>query len=281
MLPGEVTGQVEGFIATLERVAPGQVAAVYAVGAIALDDFSDRLSNIDLVVVADPRLTPAQTGRLARAEHGLKRVGRRAAIWYTSWEEVADDPGVPAGATEGSDSSPPTPSPQAAAAPAGPSPQATAAAAGPPPQATAAPPRSSSLATPLTRAVLRNDAVALTGPDWPVVGYDGEGFRAWCRDRVRTMAAGSNGLLVMRRAVTPLVLEAARLAQGAVTGRLMSRTEAGESVGPLVSTRYRRILTDAVGFRAGARTSMYWGPFERKYDALILLRDLARLAQDS
>ena len=114
MLPGEVTGQVEGFIATLERVAPGQVAAVYAVGAIALDDFSDRLSNIDLVVVADPRLTPAQTGRLARAEHGLKRVGRRAAIWYTSWEEVADDPGVPAGATEGSDSSPPTPSPQAA-----------------------------------------------------------------------------------------------------------------------------------------------------------------------
>ena len=106
MLPGEVTGQVEGFIATLERVAPGQVAAVYAVGAIALDDFSDRLSNIDLVVVADPRLTPAQTGRLARAEHGLKRVGRRAAIWYTSWEEVADDPGVPAGATEGSDSSP-------------------------------------------------------------------------------------------------------------------------------------------------------------------------------
>jgi hypothetical protein len=95
------------------------------------------------------------------------------------------------------------------------------------------------------------------------------------------MAAGRKGLLVMRRAVTPLVLEAARLAQGAVSGRLMSRTEAGESVGPLVSTRYRRILTDAVGFRAGAHTSMYWGPFERKYDALILLQDLAHLAADS
>ena len=129
--------------------------------------------------------------------------------------------------------------------------------------------------------MLRNDAVALTGPDWPVVGYDAEGFRSWCRERVQTMAAGSKGLLVMRRDVTPLVLEAARLTQGAVAGRLMSRTEAGESIGPLVSTRYRRILTDAVGFRAGAHTSMYWGPFERKYDALILLRDLARLVEDS
>jgi hypothetical protein len=240
MLPGEVAGPVERFISALERSAPGQVAAVYAVGALALDDFSSRLSNIDLVVVADPPLQPPQLLRLRRPEHGLKRVGRPAAIWYTNWEEVADDP-----ADDPDFSS-----------------------------------NGKALATPLTRAVLRNDAVALRGPDWPVVGYDGERFRAWCRDRVEAMAAAHNGLLVMRRAVTPLVLEAARLAQGAVAGRLMSRSEAGESIGPLVSPRYRRILTDAVGFRRGAQTSMYWGPFERKYDALILIQDLARLAAD-
>ncbi|MGH9114876.1 MAG: hypothetical protein ACRDWW_03510, partial [Acidimicrobiales bacterium] len=132
----------------------------------------------------------------------------------------------------------------------------------------------SSLATPMTRSLLRHDPLALFGPDWPVVGYDPDDFRAWCLGRLESLAAGDKGLLVMRRAVTPMVLEAARLAQGAITGRLFSKSEAGESAGVLVSPRFRRILTDAVGYRRGAQTSMYWGPFERKYDALILVRDL-------
>ena len=129
--------------------------------------------------------------------------------------------------------------------------------------------------------MLRQDPVALFGPDWPVVDYDEADFRSWCTERLRAMVTGRKGLLVLRRAVTPLVLEASRLAQGAVTGRVFSKSEAGESIGMIVAPRYRRILTDAVGYRRGAQTSMYWGPFERKYDALVLLRDLVEVAEKS
>ena len=102
--------------------------------------------------------------------------------------------------------------------------------------------------------------------------------RAGRRPACETLVAAAHGLLVLRRAVAPLVLEAARLAQGAITGRVFSKSTAGEAVMPIVSTRQKRILTDAVGYRRGAQTSMYWGPFERKYDALTLVRDLLEAA---
>ncbi|MBV9660422.1 MAG: hypothetical protein JO337_04630 [Acidimicrobiales bacterium] len=132
----------------------------------------------------------------------------------------------------------------------------------------------STLDTPLTRELLRADAVALSGPDWPVVAYDEGAFRGWCRRALVDLAARASGLMIMRREVAPLVLEAARLAQGAVTGRTLSKSEAGHTATQLVPPHFRRILTDAVGYRQGASTSMYWGPFERKYDARELIRQL-------
>lgn len=234
MLPGEAASPVHDYLSALTREAPGQVAAVYGVGSLALDDFSLRESNIDLVVVGEPALSSEQVARLGRAERRLERAGRRASLWYTTWEEIASDVGGGA-----------------------------------------------ALDTPMTRALLRNDPMAVVGPDWPVVGFDVGEFKAWCVDELRSLAEGRKGSLVMRRAVTPMVLEAARLAQGAVTGRLFSKSEAGEAVLPSIASRYRRILTDAVGYRRGAHTSMYWGPFERKYDAVVLVRDLLDLARGS
>ncbi|HUJ64660.1 MAG TPA: hypothetical protein VLX59_03915 [Acidimicrobiales bacterium] len=272
MLPGELGGPIEGYLAALRRQASDQVAAVYAVGALALGDFSAKQSNVDLVVVGDPPLTPAQLGPLRRAERGLDRAHRRAEVWYTCWEEVAGD-GRPGRSGSLGDAG--APEEAAGEVPLGG--QAT------PPALTTpvapaedAPP--ATLATPMTRAILRQDPEALLGPDWPVVGYDEAAFRTWCRERLRAMVTGRKGLLVLRRAVTPMVLEASRLAQGAITGRVFSKSEAGESIGMIVAPRYRRILTDAVGYRRGAQTSMYWGPFERKYDALVLLRDLLEVA---
>ena len=307
MLPGELGGPIDGFLAALRRQASDQVAAVYAVGALALGDFSPKQSNVDLVVVGDPPLTEAQLGRLRRAERGLDRAHRHAEVWYTSWAEVAGagrplSTGTPGGAGApveaagagplGGQATPPaltTPAPpvEGPIPPAeGPIPPAEAPV--PPAEAPVSPAEAPvspaegrstpALATPMTRAILRQDPEALLGPDWPVVGYDEAAFRAWCRERLRAMVTGRKGLLVLRRAVTPMVLEASRLAQGAVTGRVFSKTEAGESIGMIVAPRYRRILTDAVGYRRGAQTSMYWGPFERKYDALVLLRDLLEVA---
>jgi hypothetical protein len=111
-----------------------------------------------------------------------------------------------------------------------------------------------------------------------VVSHDPVALQSWSAARLRDLVAEAHGLLVLRRAVAPLVLEAARLAQEAITGRVFSKSTAGEAVMPIVSTRQKRILTDAVGYRRGAQTSMYWGPFERKYDALTLVRDLLEAA---
>jgi hypothetical protein len=231
MLPTEVGGPIDRFVSEVIRAAPDRIAGVYAAGALALDDFSVKQSNIDLVVVSDPGLEPAQISGLSRLEAGLRRAGRPPAVWYTTWEEIAREPRSDA-----------------------------------------------PLETPMTRELLRKDALALFGPDWPVVCYDPDRFRSWCLGRLRQMVEGDKGLLLFRRVVTPLVLEAARLTQGAVTGRVFSKSAAGETVGQLVPAHFRRILTDAVGYRHGAQTSMYWGPFERKYDARVLLRHLLEAA---
>lgn len=137
------------------------------------------------------------------------------------------------------------------------------------------------LETPLTRALLREEAIAYLGPDWPVVAYDEGSYRSWCRRTLVELGTGDHGMMVMRRGVGPLVLEAARLAMGATTGRAYSKSEAGESAISLVPHHFRRILQDAVGYRHGANTSMYWGPFERKYDARQLIRELVQAVQDA
>jgi hypothetical protein len=268
MLPVGLGAPIDAYLAALRRETGDQVAAVYAVGALALDDFSVKQSNIDLVVVGDPPFTEAQLRQLQRAERGLERVGRRAGLWYTSWAEVADEPDPAPSAPPGPPATAaPRPQPKGIK-----SPSAVATPAGSPPAS------NETLATPMTRALLRQDPLALVGPDWPVVGFDDSAFRAWCADRLRALVTGRKSLLVLRRAVTPVVLEASRLTQGAITGRVFSKSGAGESIGMIVAPRYRRILTDAVGYRGGAQTSMYWGPFERKYDALVLLRDLLEVA---
>jgi hypothetical protein len=235
VLPGVVARAVERYLAALEEVAPGQVEAVYAVGSLALADFSSRQSNLDLVVVSDAPLDSEQARRLGTEVRQLRRAGRSAQVWYTTWEEVAG---------------------------------------GPPALRRPAP-----LATPMTWAILRRDPMALVGPDWPVAWHDEEAERAWFASRLRELVTGRLGLLVLRRAVVPMVLEASRLALGVRSGRVLSKSEAGEVVQSEVSPKYRRILTDAVGYRKGAQTSMYWGPFERKYDALSLLEDLLELAE--
>jgi len=234
-MPQVVAGPVDAYVDLLRREQGGSVAAVYAVGSLALGDFSQRQSNVDLVVVADSLPDADKASRLHRAEKAMARAGRTAVVWHTTWEEVS---GGPRAVT-----------------------------------------RPSQLATPLTWAILRNDPMPLFGPDWPVVWEDAAVLRAWALDRLAAIASGKKGLLVLRRDVTPLVLETARLAQVAITGRVLSKTEAGESAASLVATSHRRVLVDSAGYRQGAQTSMYWGPFERKYDALAVIDELVGAAR--
>jgi hypothetical protein len=130
----------------------------------------------------------------------------------------------------------------------------------------------------MTRSLLRDDALAVIGPDWPVVWFDEPVLRDWCRARLADLADADKGLLVLRRVVSPLVLEAARLTLGALTGKVLSKSAAGEAVRSVLPSHFRRILTDSVGYRQGAQTSMYWGPFERKYDALQVISRMREAA---
>jgi hypothetical protein len=80
-------------------------------------------------------------------------------------------------------------------------------------------------------------------------------------------------LLWTRRRVAPLVLAAA---QAATPGA--GRQEAAGALLDRVSSRSQRILRDAIAYDQGTRVSMYWGPFERKHDALFFLDEAATLA---
>ena len=237
MMPQAVASPVDGYVDALRQVAGEQVSAVYAVGSLALGDFSHKQSNVDLVVVGDPRLDQSQRRWLRRPERSLRRVGRPAEIWHTDWEEISGGPDALA-----------EPAP---------------------------------LATPMTWTILRTEPMPLLGPDWPVAWADEKVLRQWAVESLRALAAARHGLLLWRRDLGPLVLEAARLAQMAITGRVLSKSEAAESITGIVGSRHRRVLVDSVGYRRGAQTSMYWGPFERKYDALALIRDLLRAADDA
>jgi hypothetical protein len=236
MLPSEVSGPVQAYIESLRGDLGHQLSGVYAVGSLALADFSHRQSNVDLVVVTDPPLDTRRVDQLRRHEKRMTRGGRPAEVWFTTWVEIADGPG-------------------------------------------ARDPQTAAIATPMTWAILRTDPLAIIGPDWPVVWSDPDALRAWARTRLREIVDSAHGLLVMRHDVSPLVLQVARLAQIALGGKVLSKSEAGETLVNVVSKHYRRILTDSVGYRQGAQFSMYWGPFERKYDALALLRDVAELVE--
>jgi hypothetical protein len=87
-------------------------------------------------------------------------------------------------------------------------------------------------------------------------------------------------LLWTRRKVAPLVLQAARLACnrpgiGAPEGRDADNRGAAQALLGKVSSRSQRILRDAIIYDEGRRVSMYWGPIERKHDAIFLLAELA------
>ena len=177
--PMPFTDRTEGYLAAMVGGgARPRWRLSTAVGSLALGDFSDRQSNIDLVVVADPRLDPAELPRLARAARGMRRAGRDA-------RGVACDLG--GSRRRGSGSARRRPERAGDQLARHPDDQGH-----PPPR-----------------------PMALFGPDWPVVGYDPAVLRDWCRDPPAGPGVQqSTALLVMRRAIGPLVLEAARLTQG-------------------------------------------------------------------
>ena len=92
VVPADVRAQVERYLARLDGDLPGVVVGCYAVGSLALGDFSDRVSNIDLVVVAERTWDADQLGVAGAAATLLRFHGHRPAVIHVTWTELAGEP---------------------------------------------------------------------------------------------------------------------------------------------------------------------------------------------
>lgn len=245
VVPAEVRAHVERYLARLDRDLPGILAGCYAVGSLALGDFSDRVSNIDLVAVAERTWDPDQLRVAGGALALLRFHGHRPSVAYVTWAELAGEP-----PTE--------------------------------PSVATAPERTA--LDPFCRDVLYG-APTLRGPERPQVAQRDGAIEVWAghilSTRWASWAASARRrptTVWMKRAMADPVLEVAQL-HAACRGDVWSKSQAGQVlIGELPSGGGRKVLSEALSFREGSTSSMYWGPVERKKDAIALVADLSGLS---
>lgn len=233
-----------GFAESFTRVAGDQRAGLYVVGSPALGDLSPRQSNVDLVAVTERALPEECLASLSREHRSLRINGRDPMVCYTTWASLRRPPlGAEASVFSGQKRV-----------------------------------GADQMANPMTWAILAGHPVPLLGPGEIAVESDPERVRAWFARRLPAIADTAGGLL-WRRHLTRVVLQATRCAHGALTGEVVSLRRAGELALTEASHTSHRVITDALGYREGANTSMYWGPFERKSNAGTLTAELLRAVQ--
>lgn len=220
-------------------------AGLYLVGSPALGDISPRQSNLDLVAVTGRPLAPTVLDRLSREHRHLGLNGRPPVICYTTWDGLSQPPeDAPATVFEGRTAT-----------------------------------RADRFANPMTWSILASHPFPITGPDRPYtpVHSSAEEVRAWFRHQLPLVVDRTSRLL-WRRHLTRVVLQSVRCAHGAITGEVVSLRRAGEAALEGSSHTSHQVITDALGYRDGANTSMYWGPFERKTNAGTLGVELLKKA---
>jgi hypothetical protein len=242
VFPLDALDRLHRFGAALDGLAPGALTGIYAVGSVALGDYTPSLSNLDVLAVSDVAWPSERLGRARRATRLLAHRHQPARVGYVTWSDLADGPTGAGACYLGG-------------------------------RVVAA----DELLNPLTWQVLRTAAVCARGPEYPEL-WTGD-LRAWAAARLTghwaawaRVAGQRPGSLWLRRTTTEAVLEATRLVVALRSGRVTSKLEAGSSSVDGATVRSQRILKDAVGYRSGASLSMYWGPFERKSDALFHVR---------
>lgn len=242
MLEPEILVRLRRFGEETDRRTDG-LRAVYGVGSAALGDWVAHQSNLDVVAVADQAWAPATVAKLRPAVAALAVRGRPARVAWVTWEDLAHNPsrrGAPVVCGR-------------RLVPSG------------------------ELVNSMTWHILRTAAVCVRGPEYPDV-WSGD-VRDWAEERIvewwpgRVAAWNRNPTsLWFRRQTCGPVLEMARLSVLTASGRVLSKLEAGESLIDGARPTVQRILKDSIGYRQGARVSMYWGPFERKNDAVNWVR---------
>jgi hypothetical protein len=242
-VPDDVEAHLRRYIDRVDRDLPGVLTGCYLVGSLALGDFSERVSNIDVVVVADRTWDPDQRRAAAAAAGLLRYHGHHPTVMHVSWAELAAGPPATGDGDEQLD--------------------------------------------PFSRDVLYG-APTLRGPERPQIGQRDGTIEAWAEailaQQWAPWAASARrrpGKVWMKRALADPVLEVAQL-HAAYRGDVWSKSQAAQAlIGELPSGGGRKVVSEALSFRQGATSSMYWGPIERKRDAITLVAELSSRAADA
>ena len=241
VLDPQVLSRLRAFADALDRGAPGRLAGLYAVGSVALGDYREPLSNLDVIAVSDTAWDQGSLVAVGRALGALRKPLQPPRVACVTWDQLARDPAeVEAPGFVGR-----------ARVPGG------------------------DLVNPFSWGVLRSAAVCVRGEEYPQLG--GGELRAWAAARLGGwwadwLAGAHPGPLLLRRNLAEAVLEVARLEQIVASGRVVSKLEAGEAAEGAGPPNRQRSLKDSVGYRRGARMSMYWGPYERRRHGLAYIR---------
>ncbi len=238
MLDPDALDRLRRFADEIDRRCPDTLVGVYAVGSLALGDYRSSTSNLDALAVADRPWSPQALASARPAVDVLGRGLRPAAVAWIDWDDLAAEPST----------------------------------VGPPCTVGSSAVDSDRLVNPLTWQIVRTSAICTRGPEYPEIGV-GE-LRSWARDQLldREPALVARwrqpGRLWLRARAAGAVLDAARLWAAVGSGRVLSKAESVDALVEGASPPHQRVLRDSAGWRAGAATSMYWGPLERKRDAI-------------
>lgn len=248
----EVTRMAEHYADAVDLAMPGRLAGLYLVGSAALGDWQEKLSNVDVVVVAaswdDAGVNAALVPRATLGDGGGP-----CRLAFVTFAELEASP----------------------------------AAASPVCYEGGRRIDSAEFATPLTWRILAEDSVCIRGPEYFPVHHADEELRSWASGRLagrwRAWVATAGrvpGQLWVRRSLAEDLLEVTRLHVAATRGQAVSKLRSGSLALDDVPGRFHRVVTDALGYRRGSRTSMYWGPVERKHHTLDLIGELTQRAGD-
>jgi hypothetical protein len=249
MLTEHLQRPINTYLAALDADFPSLVTALYVVGSVALDDYQERISNIDLVVVSDQPWPDAALDVAVNAQNKLTQHDKHpVVVAYATTSELAQDPrGLDLPCYEGKGRV-----------------------------------SSDRLVNPMTWRILATRSISLRGPGRPAVSDKVEAIQEWAAGQLQTIWGPRlphlwlHASLWMRRHVGATVLELSRLSVMAETGTVMSKTESAKAMRLISPGRFKRCLDDAAGYRTRGRmsTSMYWGALERKRDVTNLLREI-------
>ncbi|MDT3443568.1 MULTISPECIES: aminoglycoside adenylyltransferase domain-containing protein [unclassified Pseudofrankia] len=256
-VPAAVCNVVDTYLMAIDAAAPGLVEGCYVIGSAALDDFRPGASDIDFVSVT---ATPPAGNQLAALESVHAHLPRRPLLdgIYITWRDLAGGP---------EQASP-----------------------GPHAHGRRLHPRCDHQRHPVTWHSLALHGIAIRGPNPTNIGIvtDAQALAHWTRanldDYWRRWWQRSSHLptpagLACLAPQGPVwgVLGVSRLHYTLTTGKIASKTAAGEYARTTFEPRWHRIIDECLRIRRDDHcTSLYRSPLARRADALALVDGVIR-----